>query len=244
MNEIVRAFVALLPLATFPCAAEEHLPLNPGYVHGQYTLSGKWEIKAGVTKLDGSFSGKTTAKSFECSWVFDRENKSGWGKSTGTVKIDEDGGEFSQNGLAEKRYSDSNLALAAASGVSYGSVPLVYGLWTGDRSAVFPLGKVKVEKAGDKIVVSADDGFKTVTIVGGVLASVRTEIDHSEQRVAASREVTDEEVRQSLKALGIAASKERMDEMRSILEADRENAKDSLDNTVTTITVTVDGLPK
>ena len=120
----------------------------------------------------------------------------------------------------------------------------MYGLWTGDRSVVLPPGKLKKSTMGNQVLISSKDGFKTVTIVHGLVTSVRTEIDHSEERLLASKDVTDEEVKQSLKALGIEASKARLQQMRDILEAAREEMKDSLDNVVTTIIVKMDGLQK
>jgi hypothetical protein len=243
MNGVMRTTVVFFLVASSALATEEPIQLHPGYVHGQYTFRGKWEIVAGATNLKGSFSGKTTADTFECSWVFDKENKTGLGGSTGTVKIDQNGGLFSMNGEAEQEFSDPTMAIWAATGVSYGSVPLMYGLWTGNKSAVFPGKEIKTTKVDDKIVVSGDDGTKTVALVGGKVVSVRTEIDNSEERAAASLEITDEEVEESLRALGIPASKERMDEMRGILEAAQESEKNA-PNIVTTITVTVDGLNK
>ena len=109
----------ILFLALFMTAiigAEPAVEINKKYIGGKYAFSGNVVTKIGPTNSTLRFTGKTTADTFECEWVHNSEMK-------GSVKVTANGGSLTMLGIEiEQKFTDPMLAIAAATGVSGGSV--------------------------------------------------------------------------------------------------------------------------
>lgn len=199
----------------------------------------------GAFKSTHTFTGKTKHDSFECSWV----NDMGVMKSGGGVKIDKQGGTMVMDGMAEQKFTDPAMAIASATGVSGGSVHLMYALWTGDQSAVLPNQDVKISKVEDKTEVSGEHGSKArhsvVTMVEGMVVSVKSEFDPSLEKQPAERfEMSDQQIKDTLKAMGKPETQEEIDKLKAMMETARSSMANLKDKITTTTKVTVTGMPK
>jgi predicted DNA-binding ArsR family transcriptional regulator len=101
----------------------------------------------------------------------------------------------------------------------------------------------------DKTEVSGENGSKArhsvVTMVGGMVVSVKTEFDPSLQEAPTVKpEISEQQLKDVLKALGKPETQEEVDKLKAMMEQAQNstaNLKDKI-NTLTKITVT--GLPK
>lgn len=239
----MKTIIALLLFTAAVYADENAVVLNPGYKAGEYSFSGTVETEMGAFKSTNTFTGKTKHDSFECGWV----NDMGVMKSHGEVKIDKQGGTVAMEGMAEQKYADPAMAIAAATGVSGGSVHLMYALWTGERSAVFPSQDVNIAKADGKTQVSGENGSKArhsvVTMEGGMVTSVKSEFDPSlEKQPAAKMEMSDQQIKDTLKAMGKPATQEEIDKLKGIMQQAQSSMANLKEKITTTTKVTVTGL--
>jgi hypothetical protein len=237
--------IIVLFLSTAALFAEENvIVLHQGYKAGEYSFSGTVETEMGTFKTTHTFSGKTTSDSFECSWV----NDMGVMKNHGEVKTGNQGGTMTMDGMAEQKFADPAMAIAAATGVSGGSVHLMYSLWTGDQASVLPGKDVKITQVEDKTEVSGEDGSKArcsvVTLVAGMVVSVKTEFDPSLDKDAAKKpEMSDQQIKDALKAMGKPGTQEEIDKLKAMMEKAQSSVANLKDKLTTTTKVTVTGLP-
>jgi hypothetical protein len=239
----MKTIIALLLSIAAVYAEENAVVLNPGYKAGEYSFSGTVETEMGAFKTTHTFTGKTKHDSFECGWV----NDMGVMKSHGEVKIDKQGGTVAMDGMAEQKFTDPATAIASATGVSGGSVHLMYALWTGERSAVLPSQDVKITKVDDKTEVSGENGSKArhsvVTMVGGMVASVKSEFDPSlDKQPAAKMEMSEQQIKDILKAMGKPETQEEIDKLKDIMKQAQSSMANLKEKIITTTKVTVTGL--
>ena len=241
----MKTIIALF-LSTAALFAEENsIVLNPGYKAGEYSFSGTVETEMGTFKSTHTFKGKTSPDSFECSWV----NDMGVMKTQGEVKTGKQGGTMTMDGMAEQKFADPAIAIASATGVSGGSVHLMYSLWTGDQSAVLPGKDVKITKVEDKTEVSGVNGSKgrrsVVTLAAGMVVSVKTEFDPSLDKDSAKKpEMSEQEIKDTLKAMGKPETQEEIDQLKAMMKQAQDSMANLKDKVITTTKVTVIGLPK
>lgn len=241
----MKTIIVLLLSTTALFAEDNVIVLNPGYKAGEYSFSGTVETDMGTFKTTHTFTGKTTSDSFECTWV----NDMGTMKMQGQVKTDKQGGSMTMDGMAEQKFADPAMAIASATGVSGGSVHLMYSLWTGDQSAVLPGKDAKITKVEDKTEVSGEHGSKArhsvVTLVAGMVVSVKTEFDPSLDKDAAKMpEMSGQEIKDTLKAMGKPETQEEIDQLKAMMKKAQDSMANLKDKITTTTKVNVTGLPK
>ena len=241
----MRTLLVLLLSVTAVFAQENAIVLNPGYKAGAYSFSGTVETEMGEFKTTHTFTGKTKSDSFECSWV----NDMGVMKMRGEVKIDKQGGTMAMDGMAEQKFTDPSMAIASATGVSGGSVHLMYALWTGEQAAIFPSQDVKISKVADKTEVSGGNGdqatHSVVTMKDGMVVSVKSEFDpRLEKQPAEWTEMSEQEIKDTLKAMGKPETREEMDKLKAMMKDAQSAVANLKDKFTTTTKVTVTGLPK
>ncbi len=241
----MKTIIALLLSTAAVFAQENAIVLDPGYKAGEYSFSGTVETEMGAFKTTHTFTGKTKHDSFECSWV----NDMGVMKTQGKVKVDKQGGTMAMDGMAEQKFTDPAMAIASATGVSGGSVHLMYALWTGEQSSVLPTQNVKITKLEDKTEVSGDNGSKArhsvVTIVAGMVVSVKSEFDPSlEKKPAEEPEMSEQQIKDALKAMGKPETQEEIDKLKEMMKRAQNSMANLKDKITTTTKVTVTGLPK
>lgn len=244
-NTPMKTIIVLLLSTAAVFAQENAIVLNPGYKAGEYSFSGTVETEMGAFKTTHTFTGKTKPDSFECSWV----NDMGVMKTHGEVKIDKQGGTMAMDGMAEQKFADPAMAVASATGVSGGSVHLMYALWTGDQAAVLPSQDVKITKVEDKTEVSGEDGSKArhsvVTMVAGMVVSIKSVFDPSlEKQPAEMTEMSDQQIKDTLKAMGKPETQEEIDEFKAMMKRAQNSVANLKDKITTTTKITVTGLPK
>lgn len=235
----MKYLLLLLALFSFALAAEPTIQINPGYQGGDYSFSGTVLTEIGSTILTQHFSGKATKNHFELSW------EAGLGK--GSVSVDENGGVVRMAGVAEQRYTDPSMAIAAATGVSGGSAHLMHALWKGDRSAVLPTHEVKIEKNAQTTVVSGQGNSKSrhavVTFLGDLIVSVKFVYDPTiEAHELSTKELTDAEIKDALKQLNKPETQEEIDAARKMLKQSNDALAKMKDKMVTVISISVIGI--
>jgi len=207
--------------------AEENIDLSTDYVTKNYTFRGIVVTDMGKFKFTHSFSGFVDGDKLECKWV----NDSVFFKSGGVVTIDSKGGKLNMDGIPEQAYSDPAIAIAAATGVSGGSAHLVYNLRKGDVKSIIRWENSKVVKDGDSIIVSAlsEDSSSSISAVikNKFLLSLDSVYDPmlvKENKL--EHEITEQELKETLKNMGKEDTKEELDKLRDIMKM----AKDSMEN--------------
>ncbi len=211
------------------------------YIGGIYSFTGTVETKMALHTFRIAFTGSATDQVFTCSWANERSVS----KSTGTITVDKaTGGSMEMTGMPLRKIPDPNLAIASATGVSSGSAHLMYGLWTGDAAAVFPQEQVRVVKTGDTTTFSGEamDGStkRTVTMEGEAVVSVVTEYDPTRaSNPAPEATISDEQITETLKAMGKHQTPADIAEFRATLKSVEEARSQLTDVIVTTTTLSV-----
>ena len=210
--------LSLVALSGFAGAEEPPLPsLHEGYKGGEYKFKGSVETKSGGFSSVHTFTGETTNKSFKCQW----QNDMGFFKHGGTVTIDENGGIMTMDGVDDVIAKDPEMAIASATGVSAGSVHLMYSLWKGDLEAVFPAENVEVKEVEGEMVVSGKGlaGEIDLTIKDGILLSVVNEFDPGQAEDSKDmEEISDKDLGKVLEAMGKPVNEDEIAAMRRMMK--------------------------
>ena len=156
---------------------------------------------------------------------------------------------MAMDGIGEQKFADPAMAIASATGVSGGSVHLMYALWTGEQSDVFPGQNVKITRLEDKTEVSGEDGSKArhsvVTLVSGIVVSVKSEFDPSLEKQPAERfEMSEQQIKDTLKAMGKPETQEEIEKLKETMKQAHSTMANLKEKITTTTKVTVTGLPK
>ena len=229
----------LITLAIFTISlailkADEALPkLDAQLEKGVYEFSGSVTTTMGKNEFAHNFSGNTTAQCFMIEWEQDMNHF----KMTGSVDIKGNKGVVFIQG---KKYSESNaeMAIASATGVSGGAAHLLYSLWSGKSSDIFPNKNVKVVKSGAITTITGVRGQEAITIMvkDSKIQSIKSIFDPKKKQVEKPEEVTDEQIKEILKMTNKEVTKESIAEIKKML-ADSETQLSNLKEVIESDTV-------
>jgi hypothetical protein len=138
-----------------------------------------------------------------------------------------------------EKYQESNadMAIASATGVSGGSAHLMYSLWIGKGSDIFPNEDVVVSKKNDLTTVTGNRAGSSVTVVvkNSNIVSIRSIFDPKKQKkIEKQEEVSDDQIKEILKMTNKEVTKESIAKMKQMLidsEKSVSNIKEAIDST-------------
>jgi len=223
-------------MTTAAFGAEPAIEINKKYIGGSYTFTGTVERKIGTLASVLHFSGKTNADAFECDWV-----SSLAGGMKGSVKITANSGSLTMPGIGEQKFNDPMMAMASASGVSQGSVHLMYALWKGQKEAVLPSTNIVVSKTNDGLLISGESQVKGIklsvtTTKDNYITSVKSVSNPSELPVV---KLSVQEIKAALKALNKPESPEEIESVRNTMKLANDAITQSKEGIETMTTISV-----
>ncbi len=178
--------------------ADENIPvINPKLIQGQYSFTGTVTTEMGQYKFVHEFHGKTSPNTFECNW----EQDMGHMKMTGFVKTDGDLGTMKLQNMKEQK-SNAELAIASATGVSGGSAYLIYALWKGNKSDIFPNKNIKITQNKGLTIITGTHRERTLTVTmkKDDIISIESLFDPIKNKIKNKKELTDDQIKKVLKA--------------------------------------------
>ena len=112
---------------------------------------------------------------------------------------------------------------------------------------MLPSQDVKISQADGKREVSGENGSKArhsvVMMEGGMVISVKSEFDPSlEKQPAAKMEMSEQQIKDTLKAMGKPETQEEIDKLKGIMQQAQSSMANLKEKITTTTKVTVTGL--
>ena len=139
------------------------------------------------------------------------------------VKINKNNGTISLAKMKEQKGS-MEMVIAASTGVSGGSSRLMYALWNGDKSVIFPNKDVKVVEEGALTIISGYLGtqFLKITMKDDIITTIESEMDLEKMGLNKEVVISDDEIKEALKFQNKEITAESIKEMRKILSDSKD----------------------
>jgi hypothetical protein len=227
----------LLLITLFTLTAEENLPsINQKLVNGHFKFTGKVMTNMGSHNFVHNFKGQTTNNTFYCSWVQDM----GHIKMKGSVSTNGDRGVMKMDSVKDQK-SSAELAIASSTGVSGGSAHLMYALWKGDTSSIFPDENLQIFKRDGLTIIKGDrrQMALTITMKDSSIISIESIFDPMKHKKLNSPEITDDEIKEMLKATNKKVTEKSINEAKEMLKKANESLSTLKDKVKTKTVFTI-----
>ena len=217
--------------------ANDQIPeINPKLINGKYSFTGKVTTEMGTHSFIHTFKGRTTQKTFECSW----EQDAGPTKMTGSVKTDGNSGVLKLQDMKEQK-STARIAIAGATGVSGSSAHFMYAMWKGNSSDIFPDVNIRVIQKENLTFISGDKGphFLTIIMKKGNITSIESVYDPAKNKIERQAELTDDQIKEVLKSTNKEITDKSISEMKEMLKEANKSLSQLQDKMTTKLVFTV-----